>query len=54
MLMTTVLIFYFLRYIKKLPFWLVGAILTVFLIVETSFFCGQCGQAAEAAVLFGF
>ena len=38
MLMTTVLIFYFLRYIKKLPFWIVGAILTVFLVVETSFF----------------
>lgn len=38
MLMTTFLIFYFLRYIKKYPFWIVGAILTVFVTVETSFF----------------
>src|ERR1700743_712486 len=29
MLMTTFLIFYFLRYIKKYPFWIVGAIITV-------------------------
>jgi len=38
MLMTTILVYYFLRYIKKLPFWIVGAILTVFVCVETSFF----------------
>ena len=38
MLMTTVLVFYFLRYIKKYPFWIVGAIVTVFVCVETSFF----------------
>jgi KUP system potassium uptake protein len=38
MLMTTVLVFYFLRYIKKYPFWIVGAIVTVFLVVESSFF----------------
>ncbi|HXB05470.1 MAG TPA: KUP/HAK/KT family potassium transporter [Puia sp.] len=38
MLMTTVLVFYFLRYIKKWPFWIVGAIVTLFLLVETSFF----------------
>ncbi|HLZ88236.1 MAG TPA: KUP/HAK/KT family potassium transporter [Puia sp.] len=38
MLMTTFLVFYFLRYIKKWPFWVVGAIVTVFVIVETSFF----------------
>ena len=38
MLMTTFLVFYFLRYIKKLPFWIVGAIVTVFVLVETSFF----------------
>ncbi len=38
MLMTTVLMFYFLRYIKKYPFWIVGAIVTVFVCVETSFF----------------
>jgi len=38
MLMTTILVFYFLRYKKHYPFWLVGAIITVFLCVETSFF----------------
>jgi KUP system potassium uptake protein len=38
MLMTTFLVFYFLRYIKRLPFWIVGAIVTVFVLVETSFF----------------
>jgi KUP system potassium uptake protein len=38
MLMTTVLVSYFLRYKKHYPFWLVGAIITVFACVETSFF----------------
>ena len=38
MLMTTSLVYYFLRYKQKWPFWIVGAIITVFLLVETSFF----------------
>jgi KUP system potassium uptake protein len=38
MLMTTILMSYFLRYVKKFPFWIVGAILTVFVCVETCFF----------------
>src|SRR5580698_7283100 len=38
MLMTTFLVSYFLRYVKKYPFWIVGAIITVFVLVETSFF----------------
>jgi KUP system potassium uptake protein len=38
MLMTTVLMFYFLRYVKRYPFWIVGAIVTVFVCVETCFF----------------
>ena len=38
MLMTTLLMFYFLRYVKRYPFWIVGAIVTVFVCVETSFF----------------
>lgn len=38
MLMTTILVYYFLRYKKHYPFWIVGAILTVFVLVETSFF----------------
>ena len=38
MLMTTFLMFYFLRYIKHYPFWIVGAIITIFVCVESSFF----------------
>jgi len=41
MLMTTILVFYFLRYIKRYPFWLVGAIVTVFVLVETTFFAAN-------------
>ena len=36
MLMTTILIFYFLRYVKRYPFWIVGAIITVFVCVDSS------------------
>ena len=38
MLMTTVLMFYYLRYLKHYSFWIVGAIITIFACVETSFF----------------
>lgn len=38
MLMTTLLVFYYLRYVRKWAFWIVGAIVTIFLLVETSFF----------------
>jgi KUP system potassium uptake protein len=38
MLMTTILVYHFLRYVKHLPLWLVVAILVVFVTVETSFF----------------
>jgi KUP system potassium uptake protein len=38
MLMTTILVYYFLRYVKHFPLWLVVMILVVFLSVETSFF----------------
>ncbi|HEY1871099.1 MAG TPA: KUP/HAK/KT family potassium transporter, partial [Chitinophagaceae bacterium] len=38
MLMTTILMYYFLRYVKRYPFWIVGAIVTVFVCVESSFF----------------
>lgn len=40
MLMTTLLMYYFLRYKQHLPFWLVGAIITIFVCVEGSFFVG--------------
>ena len=38
MLMTTLLMAYFLRYVKMYPVWLVTAIVGVFVVVETSFF----------------
>lgn len=38
MLMTTILMYSFLRYVKHYPFWIVGAIVTVFVVVEGSFF----------------
>ncbi len=38
MLMTTILIYYFLRYVKHWPLWVVVMILVVFLSVEASFF----------------
>lgn len=38
MLMTTILMYYYLRYVRRVPFWIVGAILTVFVCVESSFF----------------
>ncbi|WP_018613161.1 KUP/HAK/KT family potassium transporter [Segetibacter koreensis] len=41
MLMTTCLMYYFLRYIKRYPFWIVGAIITAFVCVETCFFAAN-------------
>ena len=38
MLMTTILVYYFLRYVKHFPLWLVVMILVLFVSVETSFF----------------
>lgn len=38
MLMTTFLMYYFMRYKKHMPLWIVGAIITVFVCVEASFF----------------
>jgi KUP system potassium uptake protein len=38
MLMTTILMYCFLRYVKHYPFWIVGAIVTVFVAVESCFF----------------
>ena len=47
MLMTTVLMYYFLRYVKHYPFWLVGAIVTVFVAVETSFFIAMLSRSSN-------
>jgi KUP system potassium uptake protein len=38
MLMTTILVYYFLRYVKHFPLWLVVMILILFVSVESSFF----------------
>ncbi|PWT78437.1 MAG: potassium transporter Kup [Bacteroidetes bacterium] len=38
MLMTTILVYHFLRYVKHFPLWLVVSILVVFVSVESSFF----------------
>ena len=38
MLMTTILVYYFLRYVKHFPVWIVAIILVVFVTVEFSFF----------------
>lgn len=47
MLMTTMLVTYFLRYVKKYPFWLVGAIVTIFLMVESCFFVANAIKLAK-------
>jgi KUP system potassium uptake protein len=41
MLMTTILMYYFMRYVKHWPIWLVTVILCIFLTVEFSFFVAQ-------------
>jgi len=38
MLMTTVLMYYYLRYVKRFPLWIVGLLITVFVCVEGCFF----------------
>ncbi len=38
MLMTTILMYHFLLRVKKMPLWIVGAIMTVFVLVESTFF----------------
>jgi KUP system potassium uptake protein len=44
MLMTTILMYYFMRYVKHWPIWLVTIILCVFLCVEFSFFITQAAK----------
>jgi len=41
MLMTTILMYYFLRYVKHFPLWIVAIILVVFATVEFSFFAAN-------------
>jgi len=44
MLMTTILMFYFLRYVKHWPLWSVILVLVVFVTLETSFFIAQAAK----------
>jgi len=44
MLMTTILVYYFLRYVKHYPLWIVTLILIVFVTVEFSFFVANASK----------
>ena len=50
MLMTTILMYYFMRYVKHWPVWLVTIILCVFM-CRVQFFCDQRSKTAEKVVL---
>lgn len=54
MLMTTVLMYYFLRYVKHYPFWIVGAIITAFVCVETCFFAANTLKLLKRLFFFVF
>ncbi len=47
MVMTTILLAYFMRYIKKWNPWIVGAILIVFIVIEGSFFITNVAKIKE-------
>lgn len=47
MMMTSILLTYFLLYIKKWNVWLVGAILLVFVVIESSFFITNIAKIKE-------
>ena len=47
MLMTTILMYYFLRYRLRYPIWLVAAIMLIFLTVESSFFVANAAKILE-------
>jgi len=54
MLMTTILMYYFMRYVKRWPFWIVGAIVTVFVCVETCFFAANTLKLLKRLFFFVF
>jgi KUP system potassium uptake protein len=54
MLMTTILIYYFLRYVKQFPLWVVALILVVFLSVETSFFVANAVKILKRLMFLFF
>ena len=54
MLMTTVLMYYFLRYIKQYPLWIVILILLLFTTVETSFFVANAVKILKRLMFLVF
>ncbi len=54
MLMTTILMYYFMRYVKHWPIWLVTIILCVFLTVEFSFFVANAIKILKRLFFLGF
>lgn len=54
MLMTTVLMYYFMRYVKHWPVWLVTLILCIFLTVEFSFFVANAIKIVKRLFFVGF
>lgn len=54
MLMTTILMYYFLRYRKHFPLWAVVCILMVFLTVETSFFLANAVKILKRLMFLVF
>jgi KUP system potassium uptake protein len=54
MLMTTILMYYFLRYVKHFPIWVVAIILIVFLSVETSFFVANAVKILKRLMFLVF
>lgn len=54
MLMTTILMYYFMRYVKHWPVWLVTIILCMFLTVEFSFFVANAIKIVKRLFFVGF
>jgi KUP system potassium uptake protein len=54
MLMTTILMYYFMRYVKHWPLWIVTIILCMFLTVEFSFFVANAIKIVKRLFFVGF
>ncbi len=54
MLMTTILVYFFLRYVKHFPLWLVVIILVVFVSVESCFFVANAVKIVKRLVFLVF
>jgi KUP system potassium uptake protein len=54
MLMTTILMYYFLRYVKHYPLWIVALIMIVFISVESSFFVANAVKILKRLMFLVF